>query len=151
MVAGFWMWLVADAQTRPNPIFVKVIATLSILFFGLCTIYGCLKLRDKRPGLTIDDQGIVDHSSGVAVGRIPWSDVVGMNVTNIAGQRMITVLVVDPQKYIDSCSSFARMANASNTKMTGSPINISPSTLKVDFNELLRLLTEAYEKHKRMA
>jgi len=98
-VAGsIWIWSIADGQTRYNPLYVKAVAIAGVSFFGLCAIYGCLKVFDTQSGLIIDDQGIVDNSSAVAAGRILWNEVVALNVSEIAGQRFITVVVTDPQK-----------------------------------------------------
>lgn len=42
----------------------------------------------------------------------------------------------------------SRMLNAANTKMMGSPINISSNSLRLGFDELARALTTAFEKHR---
>src|SRR6516164_9557180 len=76
VVASIWMWSIADAQTRFNPLTMKAAAIAGVSFFGMCAIYSSYKLFDTRPGLIIDEQGIEDHSSAVAAGRIPWEDVV---------------------------------------------------------------------------
>jgi hypothetical protein len=130
---------------------MKAVAIAGVSFFGLCAIYGCFKVFDTRPGLIIDDQGFVDNSSAVAAGRILWDEVVSLNVSEIAGQRFITILVVDPQKYVERGNFFGRMLNAANTKMTGSPINISSNSLRMKFDDLVQVLTEAFEKYKERA
>ena len=38
------------------------------------------------------------------------------------------------------------MANAASTRMTGSPINISASTLRLNFDDLVEMLTATFEK-----
>ena len=147
-VAGsIWIWSIADLQTRYNPLYMKCVAVASVSFFGLCGIYGCIKVFDGRPGLIIDDQGIVDNSNAVSAGRIFWDEIIGLRVSEIAGQRFLTIEVTDPQKYVERCGFILRMLNAANTKMVGSPINISSNSLKVNFDELVRMLTEAFEKH----
>jgi len=148
-VAGsIWIWSIADGQTRYNPLYVKAVAIAGVSFFGLCAIYGCLKVFDTQSGLIIDDQGIVDNSSAVAAGRILWNEVVALNVSEIAGQRFITVVVADPQKFVGRGNFLSRMLNAANTNMTGSPINISSQSLALKFDELVQAMTSAFEKHK---
>src|SRR5262245_14098871 len=146
---SIWIWSVADSQTRFSPLFLKGVAGAGVCFFGLCGLYGFVKLFDGRPGLIIDAEGIVDHSSAVAAGRIPWEEVTGIRVSEIAGQRFLVIEVVDPQKYVARGGFFKRMVNAANAKMTGSPINISANSLRLKFDDLLRVLTEALERHKR--
>ena len=149
VVGSIWIWSIAGAQTRYNPLYMKAAAIAGVSFFGLCAIYGCLKVFDTRPGLIIDDQGIVDNSSAVATGRVFWDEIVALKVSEIAGQRFITILVAEPQKRRGNF--FGRMLNATNTTMTGSPINISSNSLRMKFDELVQVLNEAFEKHKGQA
>jgi hypothetical protein len=146
-----WLWMIAETQGRYNPLFVKGIALAGAAFFGLCGVYGCVKIIDGKPGLIIDAAGIVDNSSAVAAGRIPWGEITGLRVCSIAGQRFLTIDVADPKKYVARGGSFRRMMNAANARLTGSPINISASSLCVQFDELVHLLTEASNRHRGAA
>jgi hypothetical protein len=146
---GIWIWSIAETQSRFDPLLMKGVALACVSFFGLCGIYGCIKFFDRRPGLIIDTEGIVDNSSAVSVGRILWGDVVGLKVSSISGQRFLTIEVVDPQKYVDRGSALTRMLNAASVKMTGSPINISSNSLGLKLDELVHLVTEAFETNKR--
>jgi hypothetical protein len=148
VVGGIWIWSIADAQTRENPLYLKSVAVACASFFGLAGIFYCIKLFDGRPGLIIDGIGIVDNSSAVAAGRILWDEIIGLRVTGIAGQRFLTIDVIEPQKYVERCGFFQRMLNAANAELLGSPISISPNALNVNFDELVRMLTEAFERHK---
>jgi hypothetical protein len=127
---------------------VRAAAVGGVPFFGLCAIYALFKVVDSRPGLIIDRQGIVDNSSAVAAGRILWHEVVDLEVSEIKGQRFITIEVVDPKRFVDRGSLFARMLNAVNTEITGSPINIASTSLRIDFDRLVRVLTDAFVKYK---
>jgi hypothetical protein len=144
---SIWMWSNAnDFQPRYPPLFVKAAALFAGAFFALCAIYSCVKFFDQRPGLIVDGDGIIDNSSGVAAGRIGWDEIVGLQVYQISRQRFLTILVSDPKKYADRGPFFTRMANAVNTRMTGSPINISSSTLGLNFDDLVEMLTATFEK-----
>jgi hypothetical protein len=148
VAAGVWMWSIADTQSRVDLIAMKAAGIASIGFFGLCGIYVCIKTLDRRPGLIIDEDGIVDRSSAVAVGRIWWDEVRALRVSGILSQSFVTVEVFDPQAFIDRSGRFGRRIHAANAAMTGSPINIASNSLAIDFGELVRLLTEAYERYK---
>jgi hypothetical protein len=148
VVGSIWIWSIADGQTRYNPLYMKAVAIAGVSFFGLCAMYGCVKVFDTRPGLIIDDQGVVDNSSAVAAGRILWNEVVALNVSEIAGQRFITIVVTDPQRFVERRNVLSRMLNAANTKMTGSPINISSNSLALKFDDVVQALTAAFDKHK---
>jgi hypothetical protein len=146
--ASIWIWTIADHQARYHPLYMKTVAIAGISFFGACAMYGCYKIFDTRAGLIIDDQGIVDNSSAVAAGRVLWDEIVALKVSEIAGQRFLTIVVVDPQRFVEHGNFLRRMLNAANTRMTGSPINISSNSLRLKFDELVQTLTEAFEIHK---
>jgi hypothetical protein len=148
VVLGSWLWSFADTLIGFQRLEVMVVAVVGVLFFGLCAIWGCIKISDGRPGLIIDDKGIVDYSSAVSAGRIPWEEISGLRVSDITGQRFLTVEVTDPQKYVEAGGYFRRKMNAANTRMTGSPINISSSALKVNLDDLISLMIEGLENHR---
>lgn len=145
---SYWIWSIADAQPRFNLLFCKTIAVAGAIFFGLCGFCWCMKIFDGKPGLIIDEEGIVDNSSGVAAGRIPWDEINGFAVVGNGRQRFVVIDVTDPQRYVNRGGSLKRMLNAANLRLMGSPINISSNSLNVSFDELLQLLTTAIEKYK---
>lgn len=148
-VAGsYWIWSIADAQPRFNPLFCKTIAVAGAIFFGLCGFCWSMKIFDGKPGLVIDNEGIVDNSSVAAAGRIHWDEINGIAVAGNGRQRFVVIDVTDPQKYVDRGGSLKRMLNAANLRFMGSPINVSSNSLNVSFDELLQLLTTAIEKYK---
>jgi len=149
VAVGIFLWSIAETQDRYNALYVKVVALVSMAGFGLSGVYFCIKLFDGRPGLIIDAEGIVDNSSGVAAGRIPWSEIVGLSITTIRRASFVTVHVTDPYKYVERAGALKRMIHSVNIKMVGSPINISSVELRIPFDELVRLLSEAHERHTR--
>lgn len=146
-VAGsVWMWSIADVQQHRSPLYAKGVALFAGGFFSLCAIYYCIKLFDRRPGLIVDTQGIVDNSSGVAVGRIPWGEIVGLKVCQYGRSRFLTIVVSNPDDYLGRSAFLPRMLNSMNTRLTGSPINIPSTTLALKFEDLVGILTAAFEK-----
>ena len=63
---GFWILSIVDEQNQNTAVFEKSIGIVSIGFFGICTIYGFLKLFDNKPGLVIRSDGFIDNSSAIA-------------------------------------------------------------------------------------
>ena len=145
---GIWIWSIADTQTSESPLYMKSGAVACVSLSGLCGIFYFIKVFDRRPGLIIDGEGIVDNSSAVSVGRILWDEMIGWRVSEISGQRFLTIDVTEPQKYVERLGFFQRMLNAAIIERVGSPVNIQPNTLNVNFDELVRMLTEAFERHK---
>ncbi len=138
---GIWMWGHASGTSMAEGILLRVISVLSIGFFGLCGIYGCVKIFDSKPGLIIDQEGIIDSSSAAAVGRVPWSEITGVTISEISGQKFLTIHVTDPEKYMERGGAMTKRMHRMNLKMTGSPINLSSNALGIDFNELCQILS----------
>ena len=121
----------------------------SILFFGFVGFYLFKKLLDKKPGLVISNKGIVDNSGGLSAGFIPWSDIKEITETIIANQKFISVIVKNPQHYIDRQSTrFKRWLMERNCKWYGSAIGISANGLKNNYDEL-KLLIQTWFKQNR--
>ncbi|HEX3656024.1 MAG TPA: STM3941 family protein [Pirellulales bacterium] len=143
-----WVWSIANTQTRYYPLYAQCAAVAGACLSGWGCVYGCLKVFDRRPGLIVDSEGIVDHSSAGSIGRIPWSEITGVVSSEVKGQRLVTIMVAKPEKFVASGGFFVRALNAAGLTETGSPINISANTLQINFNELYSLLTQAFEAHR---
>jgi hypothetical protein len=136
-------------RIRVRSLFVtETIAIACIAFFGLCGLSALFKLFDFSPGLVIDAEGIVDNSSGVSAGRIPWSDIRGFTVTTVQGQRFLTVKVANPKKYVQRGHVLKRLLVNANATYFGGAIQISANSLKIDFDELVRVANEFREKYR---
>jgi hypothetical protein len=145
VLLGLWLFQMSDAELLPNhdPIFVRAIALSCIVFFGACGLVGARKLFDRRPGLQFTSAGVIDNSSGVSAGLIPWSEITGLGVFQFRRSRSIVIKVTDPQKYAAAGGLLRRPLNQANIKLCGSPVVVTSSTLKIGFDELYALF-EAY-------
>ncbi len=130
-----------------NPTFAYGLGALAILFFGGLGIFLFKKLFDKKPGLIFNESGIVDNASAVSAGFIPWSEVTGSDIFEMAQQKMLIIMVTDPQKYVDRGNPLKRKLNQANYKMCGSPIAISSNALKMDFSELSSIFHQYQQKY----
>lgn len=136
VAAGIWLFDIADTQRRYASIYVKGVSVLAIGFFGLCGLYGLLKLFDGAPGLVLDREGIIDNSSGIAAGRVAWREIRDIRVMSVSGQRLLAVIVDDPEKYLGRGNVLSRLFVTMNYKLYGTPIFISSHSLKVNFYDL---------------
>lgn len=155
VVGGFWMLLLDSAeiavQRRFNsPILVHGIGVLSIVFFGLCAVFGVKKIVDKRPGLILSATGIFDNSSGVSAGLIPWSEILGFDIFEVQKQKTLVVKVTKPERYIEVGGSVKRALNRMNIKLCGSPIAITSNALDIDFDELLEVCDTYLKNMEKM-
>ena len=148
------IWFVTSPPQISNPIFgnptvILISGLASILFFGIVAIVTLRKFFDKKPGLTISDEGIVDNSSGNSAGIIPWSDITNIEVAQVMSQKFIMIIVKNPQKYIDRAQNKLKKSGMKmNFKSYGSPIAISANALQINFKELEILLSEKLLQNK---
>lgn len=120
-----------------NPLFVHSVGIVAIVFFGGCAVYGIRKMFDKKPGLVFNSAGIIDNSSGVAAGFVPWNEILGAEIFQIMNQPCLVIQVKNPENFVARGNPLKSLAMKTNMKMCGSPITIGPNTLKMSFPELL--------------
>jgi len=148
VLAGIWIFMIADEQTRRSPIILKTAGIAAILFFGVCFIYGIIKLFDSKPGLIIDDKGITDNSSGVAAGFIPWQDIIRFTTTQVQSTRFLLIYTLNPESYLEGKNSLKKKMMRLNYKMYGTPFSISSNSLQFKFDDLEKLLQSRLENYK---
>jgi hypothetical protein len=156
---GVGLWMIVSNPATSNPVFnnlvVKAIAAYGGVVMGVLGVYFFgKKLFDTKPGLVIDENGIYDNTSAFTFGLIPWRDVSKIYERTVQAsvaskQRFVTIGLVDPEKYIArEKNGLKRKLLAANSKSHGSPIHISTNGLKTSHAELLKILTEEFDKHK---
>jgi hypothetical protein len=149
VAVGLWLLSTAAEEPRPRLFLTETIAIACIAFFGVCGLAALFKLFDFSPGLVIDAEGIVDNSSGISAGRIPWSDIRGFSVTTVQGQRFLTVKVDNPKKYVQRGHLLKRLFVNANASYFGGAIQISANALRIDFDELVTVTRTFHEKYRR--
>lgn len=132
-----------------NPIRIVIAGYSSIIFFGLCAFFFIRKLPNKKPGLIIDDTGLIDNSCGLSAGNILWSDIENISVIEIHGQKLIMIQVKNPQHYIDEQKDlFKRKGMEFNYRMYGTPLSLTSNGLKTSFHNLLTIVNEKFQERR---
>ena len=132
-----------------NQIIIFIVGLASVLFFGLVAITVFRKLSDKKAGLIINRQGIIDNSSGVSTGLVLWSDIEEIKISRVLNQKFLMVIVRNPQEYIGKVANpLKKKGMEMNYKTYGSPISISSNSLQTNFDNLYKLLTEKMKENK---
>lgn len=124
-----------------------IAAILAIVTFGVFFCFGMFKIFDRSPGLVINSSGILDNSSGLSVGLIDWDDIEGFSERKMHSQRILTVHVRNPDKYLKRGNFLQRKANRANLRMAGSPIQISAITIRTDFDALNRICQSYLDRY----
>jgi hypothetical protein len=124
-------------------VIVLALGTMAIIFFVAIATILLRKLFDKKPGLKITEQGILDKSSAFKWGLIPWSEIIEVKTIEVLGQMHIMLIVNDPQKYIDrEPNPVTRFSMKMNHKVYGSAISISANILDINFYTLEKLIRQ---------
>jgi len=152
VVLGVWILMLDEKSIQSQRIFISTtfmygIGIVSIVFFGVTGFIGVKKIFDKKYGLIFNNTGVIDNSSGVSAGLIPWSEIIGVEIFELQKQKMLIIKVNDPQKYIQRGGKIKQAINKANYKMCGSPIAISSNALKIKFPELLMYFNQYRKKY----
>jgi hypothetical protein len=146
VLIGLWLLIYQLSISNPasnNPIIKYGVAIASILFFGFTMIYSLSKLADKKPGIVFDKEGILDNSTAIAVGLIPWRDIEGVSTVKVMKQEFVIIIVNNTEHYIGKKKNFLRRKSLEyNYKNYGSPVAISANGLKCEVNELVEIIQE---------
>lgn len=129
---------------------IRVAGIAAIVFFGVCFVFIAMKLLDQKTGLTIDENGITDHSNATSVGLIEWKDITRIETIKVESTSILILQTNQPEKYISRARNWlSKRAMKANYKMYGSPISIISGSLKIKFNDLERLISEEFERRKQ--
>lgn len=151
---GFGLWFLISPPKSNHWLFgnqtlILIIGLVAVMFFGLIAVVIFRKFSDKKPGLIICEQGIIDNSSEVSVGLIPWSDIQEIKISQVMSQKILILVVKNPNDYLNRVTSiFKRNSMKMTYKTYGSPISISAHVLQTDFDNLHKLLIEKMNEYK---
>lgn len=130
---------------------IGVAGLVGTIVFGAGTLFLAVRLFSRRPGLVIDQEGIVDNTSYSSVGRVPWSQITWVQVQSLnlptynrsllfrpQQPRTMVIGVRNPEEFRDRGNWLQRLLRRGTVGMFGGPVAISESLLHADFNDLAR-------------
>ncbi len=132
-----------------SPIIIRVTGVASVLFFGAAAIYGTKKMFDKAIGLTIDDNGIIDNTNASSVGLIKWADITEIKTEQVMSTKFLLIFTTDPDAILEKASGMKRKLMTANMKMYGTPLSITSTSLKINFDDLEKLLNDRLDKQRK--
>lgn len=147
---GFWLLDIASSQTRYNEFKVIITAIASIAFFGMCGIYGLIKIFDNKPGIIINQRGILDNSSAVSGQLIKWENVLAIEDIDIQGTRILLIHVDNMEEVLAIATPWKRFWMKLSIKWYGTPISLSSSSLKCSFDELKNIIEKQIEQNTKV-
>ena len=152
---GVWMLtldpeMIESQQRFNSPTLVYGIAVAMIPIFLFCLVVTVPKLFGNKPALVLNSAGVIDNSSTVSAGLIPWSEIQGIDALVVQGQKLLIIKVHNPQSFIEGAPRLKRSIHNSNQQSYGSPIVISARTLAIPFTELITSFEHYQEKYGRI-
>ncbi len=148
VIMSVWLWTVADKQTRRSPVLIKTVSVLGVSFFGLGLVLGPKILFTKRPGLIIDNQGILNNTSVGKESFIAWKNVDGFKIITTGKIDTVLIYINNAEESIRNESIWKQKIMRYCLKKYGTPISIGVSTLKIDANSLIGVLSERHLSFK---
>ncbi|MFD2918453.1 STM3941 family protein [Terrimonas rubra] len=133
-----------------DSLIIVIIGYILLVLAGLGLLVYLIKLSDKKPALIIDEEGITDNSSGVAAGKILWSDIKKISVEWVSGQQLIMVEVKNPQLYIKAQKNPLKKSMMTlNYSLYKTPIHITTIGMNVKFEDLYKAVENGFQNYKR--
>ena len=120
--------------------FVRIAGIASVVFFGATGIYGIFKLQDKKIGLTISNEGIIDNTNATSIGLLKWENIERIKTEQVMSTKFLLIFINNQDEILTKVNGVKRKLMLANTKMYGTPISITANTLKYDFKELEKLI-----------
>ena len=116
-----------------------IVSSIISLFMVMSIFANLVKYLNKKPGLIVDKEGIIDNISTGKFALIKWKDIKSIEYIKYVNTHYYIIFVHNPQEYIDQTSG---MINKMVTRLyedKGSPIAINPRLLDFNKEELLEL------------
>ena len=152
--AGIGFWFISappkiDLPILGNPAVIFIVGLTSILFFGIMGYFIFKMLGDKSPGLVISAEGVFDNSSAISVGLVLWTDILEIRETKVVNQTFISLIVKNPQDYIDRQTNVIKgVLMQKNYDTYRTAIAISVNGLNCGYQELKDMLDKKFLEFK---
>lgn len=150
VAASVFIWFRADSGTLSHPAPAKAAALAGMIFFGALIPVIIRKLFDKKPGLVLDESGIVNNTTALGLQHIPWQDITGIESAQVRSTKFLLIYVVSPEKFIRNARGIRKWLLLANLKTYGTPVSITANALSCKFAEVvesIRLMHEKYGGH----
>lgn len=160
VMAGFLLILFREliAETMPmnssaSVFIIVLIGAASIIFFGICAVLYCKRLTKTEPILIVDEQGITDNSSALALGFVPWGDVKSIDIAEVNAsfgviEKFININVTDEEKYLSKATKIQRPIIQSNINSGHGVIAINLNSTGIKLEDVFPKMQIISEKNK---
>ena len=133
--AGGWYLMFGPAQSDP---FERFVGLVTLVFFGAIAVSILFHLAKGGPAIIINAQGIVDHSSGVSVGLIPWDHIRDVREYRVQDQVFLSITPKNLEALLKKQPRWKRAVMRANLSMGAGPVNVPQAALGVKVSDLVR-------------
>jgi hypothetical protein len=134
-VACGWYLMFGPGQTDP---FERLVGLVTVVFFGAIAVSILFHLVKGGPAIIINAEGIVDHSSGVSVGLIPWDHIRDVREYRVQDQVFLSITPKNLDALLKKQPRWKRAVMRANLSMGAGPVNIPQAALGVEVSDLIR-------------
>ena len=148
---GVWLLLETSEiaiSTKRNPVIIKTVGVVAILFFGFMFFIALKMLLRSKVALIIAPEGLNLNPSKKPSQFIKWDDIIGFDEIKIQSTKILIVDVKNPQYWVENEQNlFKRKLMEFNINNYNSPFNISANILTVSSNELKETLYKYFNAY----
>lgn len=116
-----------------------IVAILGLLVFGTFAVCLISVLCTKRAGLILNSRGFEFMATGIKFGFVPWEEVEGYRVQEAYNQKMLMILLKNPEGFVQRLHGMAKVSGNASLKLGDSPIALVSSGLSIDFQGLVNV------------
>lgn len=138
-VAGSLLMITGVITGRRMGLDAPVVGWIGLSVFGAFMLLALWRVITTRgPVVTVSPKGL--HDTRISAKVIPWDAVLGVSVWQMSNQKIIVVAVTPEAEQAIGLTRLARWSRGANKSLGADGLCISPSGLKVKFDDLWRLI-----------
>nr|WP_281374960.1 STM3941 family protein [Lactovum miscens] len=138
---------IAFALFLTNNLLFIILASILLLFIFGIIILILRKLLNFKPALIISQSGLQDNTNHLKNPIIKWENIIGIGEANHGSQKLILIMVKDPEAFIFSENGSWQGVYKNSFELYGTPETISISNLQIKDEALIKLLNESLNKY----
>ncbi len=152
VIGGVYMFMNAENYTgfrTYNPLFIKGIGIVSILFFGSGIYISIKQALSNQLMLVIDEKGINVNPKKSLKEYIEWKNINGFSEIKIHNQKLVIIDVNNSDYWIEKEeNNLKKKLMKFNINNYGSPFNLSANSMQINHTQLIKILNEGLNKYK---
>lgn len=148
LLFSYFVQIIIKDKTIFEEFHFLVVFIFFIFILILSAFYHLYKLFDSKPGIIINERGIVDNSNFVSVGLIRWENITNIKINKVYGQKQIVIEINNPDETIlNQKNPLKRFFMKFNKDHFNSPILLSSVALNCKFDDLYKIIKEQFSLH----